>query len=229
MIPAGQQSTVASYYDVATNTTVYSNAVPFTVVRANPQLQCTINNYIFLYTAGQTLQFHMTFNGDNPNAPVDWQNATFTIRFVGNSGNDTYTDANLVPNSQAVVTTHTPSTFDSYRIDCIFNGTQNFAPTTTQAAGQFILVSARHPLGTVHFTSKPWPWQPNVPISVDIKIDPAPGGPVPNGFFSIRFPNDSTPYYQLGPNGESAGTLPPETCAFICGIPVVYIDYQGDP
>jgi hypothetical protein len=151
-LPAGAQTAVATFYNASTNTTDQSNPVAFTITRATPQLRCTINNYAFVNDPGQTLQVHMSFDGENPNAPVDWQNnATYQITFV-DTANDTFPSGTLTPDSQDVVTIQTPPRYDwYYRIDCTFSGTANFAPVTAQAADQPVLVSAKHPVGHGRF------------------------------------------------------------------------------
>lgn len=228
IIPAGSQTAVASFYDASTQTTVHSNVVAFTIMPATPHPSCPIDNYSFVNDPGQTLRFRMSFDGENPNAPVDWQHATYQIRFVGNTPANTFTSGVLYPDSQDTVTVSAPPQFDWYmRIDCTFNGTTNFTSATAQAASWPVLVSAKHPLGPVQFTSVPWPLVVNQSAQVDVIFHAAPGGPVPNGFFSIRVGNATTHFVPVGPNGETKGTLPP--LSSLTGITQVFVDYQGDP
>lgn len=227
VIPAGSQSVVAQFYDATTQTTVQSNNVAFTIVPATPQLNCVIDNYSIPYDPGQPLRFRMSFDGDGPNAPVDWQNATYQIRFTGITTKTSITTGALSPDSQDTVSVLTPSQFDWWNADCIFRGTANFTSATARETTGQILVSAKHPLGTVQFTSVPWPLVVNQSAQVDVVFRAAPDGPVPDGYFSLQVGNASTHEIPVGTNGETKGTLP--GLSYLGGITQVFVDYQGDP
>jgi hypothetical protein len=226
-LPAGQYTAQARYHDPVNGIDTTSNTVSFTINRATPQPQCTINNVTLLVDTGQTLRITMSFNSDNAFVPVDWQNATYQIIFVGNTAGNTITSSVLSPDNQDSVTVQAPARYDWYAVDCRFLGTNNFGPATGRDAGQPILISAKHPLGTVHFTSNPWPLVPNQTAHVDIKFDAAPGGPIPNGAVAIQIGRLSTNFIELGANGEIATTL--GSLASYAGITDVFVLYQGDP
>jgi hypothetical protein len=199
-----------------------------TITPATPQLHCSILNFSPIVDPGQSLQVQISFEGGVAYAPVDWQHATYQIRFVGNNAAHTVTSAALTPDGQDVVTVAAPTQFDWYnQTACIFSGTSNFTAATGGAINGTFLVSAKHALGSVQFTSVPWPLVVNQPAQIDVIFHAAPGGPVPTGSFNLGVGNTGTNVVAIGPNGETTGTL--QAFGSLTGVTQVVVYYRGDP
>jgi hypothetical protein len=161
----------------------------------------------------------------NPNAPVDWQNATYTIKFIGTT---TVTTPSVAPDATDAVTITAPSQIGRYnRVDCVFSGTALFTSTTGSALAQPVLVSEKHNLGAVQIYTNPTTLAAQQKWDMYVQFHAAPGLPVPNGYLSIRLGNIFTPTIPLSSNGDLLVHLDP--IRSLNGVSQISIDYLGDP
>lgn len=221
VVPVGNDSVIATYRP----TSVYSPPYAFTVNKGTPSMQCFINNYSGILTPGYTLYFQMTPESGSPDAPVDWQNATYTVKFVGAT---TVTRSNLAPNSNDVVTVQAPDQTGRYsEVDCIFNGTNLFTSATTNAAGQPVLVSQEKSLGGVQLYTNPTTLASNRPADMYVVFHAGSGGPTPTGYFNIDFGNNYSNGLTIGSNGTLLVHI--DQLPNLNGVSQVTISYHGDP
>jgi hypothetical protein len=221
----GTYSAVAVFTNPATGITTYSNTASFTINKGTPSLQCMMTNWNQVITPGYALTIQMTPESGNPSAPVDWQNATYTIKFVGPI---TVTRSNLAPGSNDVVTAPAPEQTGSYtEVDCIFNGSTLFTSATTNAAGQPVLVSEEKSMGGVQLYTNPTTLASNRPADMYVVFHAASGGPTPTGRFNIDFGSNYSSSLTIGANGTLLvhfNLLPN-----LSGVSQVTISYHGDP
>jgi hypothetical protein len=90
----GTRKAIATYVEPSTGVAMQSTSVSFTITKATPSLECTILNYAALFSPGQTLRIGITFLNASAEAPVDWQHATYLIKYVGPT---VVTSSSLVP------------------------------------------------------------------------------------------------------------------------------------
>lgn len=88
-LPVGQHTVVAHYFSSVLKQTLQSAPVTFTVQKRTPTVMCDITAGT-IYAVNASVTFSMgTLNGP----PIDWQDATYSITFVGTH---TFTDSNLI-------------------------------------------------------------------------------------------------------------------------------------
>jgi hypothetical protein len=224
VLPAGTRTATARFFDPATSTVYYSVPLAFTIGKATPALGCSAGPFGSLYRPGQALQIGMSLTGGNPLAPVDWQNATYTVTFVGPS---TVTTAHLVPDAQDMVTVTTPTQIGYYQLTCVFSGTSLFTSATVTGNSQAIIISEEHQLGPVQLFSNPTTLTTSQPADLYVVFHAAAGLPTPTGYFGITLGSAYTKIMPLGPNGDLLVHLGP--IYSLLGVTKISLDYHGDP
>lgn len=220
----GTYSAVAVFTNPATGVTTDSNTVTLTINKGTPSLQCMMMNWNQVISPGYALTFQM-LPQSNPSTPVDWQNATYTVKFVGPT---TVTRSNLVPNNNDYVTAQAPAQTGRYsEVDCIFNGTTLFTPATTNAVGQPVLVSQEKSLGGVQLYTNPTTLVSNRPADMYVVFHAGSGGPTPTGYFNIDFGTNYSNSLTIGADGTLLVHV--DQLPNLNGVSQVTIAYHGDP
>ena len=180
-VPAAGQHTVTAQYQSPKHGLLTSSPVTLTVLRKSALLTCGVN--INGTTAPPGAPVTVTTSFSDSNAPVDWQNGTFTISFVGAR---TFSFPNLkasVPDEQLSVTT--PSAPGVYQTKCDFNGTANFNPIESGSI-PLITVSAGNAPGGIALYTNPAPVTRGVMTTWMVVVSPRGGLPAPTGYVNLR-------------------------------------------
>jgi hypothetical protein len=214
-LSVGQHSVIAVYRGSGLGTGIESAPIELTVLKNTPALDCFISQLNYTYTPNTPLTITLSFS--NTNTPVDWQNGTETISFVGTR---TFTYANLKPNSSIQVFVSTPPVPDTYRLRCIFNGTKSFNSVEADLSAT---VSASYQPGIKLYTN-PTTLKSGLSTTWYVVVSGASGLPVPTGSVAITIGSSYTRLIALGSDGTltSQGIAP-----FISGT-AIRILYSGD-
>jgi hypothetical protein len=224
VLPPGNDYVIAKYTDPSTHTSVQSSPYSFTVNKGATSFQCTISNYSAIFNSGYTLDIQMTPQSGDPDVPVDWQHTTYTVKFVGPT---TVTQTGLVPNSNDVVTVPAPTQYAYYsEVDCTFNGTNLFAPATTNAVGQPVLVSQEQQLGGIQLFTNPTTLASNRSADLYVVLHAASGGPTPTGAVGFTISRYYSANQTIGSDGM---LLVHTTLPNLNGASEITISYTGDP
>ncbi|WIG58123.1 MAG: hypothetical protein OJF49_000868 [Ktedonobacterales bacterium] len=214
--PPGQHTAIATYYDAASQTTVQSNPLVFTILRAAPSMDCAAGAFAL---PGQALTVTMSF--ENPPVPVDFQDGTYTITFTGPTS---LSFANLVPNANDAVTVTAPTPVGVYKLSCHFSGTTDFAPNNAQNT---ITVSKEHALGSEQLYTNPTTLAPHQSLTFYVVLHAAPGLPTPTGTILIRLGPHYSNSLPIRADGTVLITFQPVPS--LGGATQVQISYFGDP
>ena len=215
-LSVGQHSVVAVYYSLQLMKMIESTPITLTVIKSTPALTCFINNLAYTYAPSTRLTIAMSFS--NTNTPVDWQNATYTIKFVGVR---TFIRANLKPDSSDQVVALTPSVTGSYQLQCIFNGTSSFNPAGFNLG---VLVSHNYKPNIKLYT-KPETLKAGQPFIFYIVVSGRRGLPAPTGDIDISIGTSYGLSATLGPGGKV--TVQGNAPTFLSGADIA-IFYFGD-
>lgn len=214
--PPGQHTAIATYYDAASQTTVQSNPIVFTILRAAPTMDCAASTFAL---PGQALTITMSF--ENPPIPVDFQDGTYSVTFTGPTS---LSFANLVPNANDAVAVTAPTPIGVYKISCHFSGTTTFAPNNAQNT---ITVSKEHALGSVQLYTNPTTLAPHQSLTFYVVLHAAPGLPTPTGTILIRLGPLYSNSLPIRADGTVLITFQPVPS--LDGATQVQISYFGDP
>jgi hypothetical protein len=152
--------------------------------------------------------------------PVDWQDATYTIIWLGHT---TVTETDLRANSHDDVTVQAPAQIGAYQLTCQFNGTALFAPASYNMP---ITVSEKLPISVRLFTN-PTTLTIGHPITMDVTISGVSGVPAPSGSFYIFIGSSMTYPITIGPNGKTLVEFGPQYG--INGPQTITVFYPGNP
>jgi hypothetical protein len=193
-LSVGQHSVVAVYYSLLQMKMIESAPITLTVLKATPALTCYINNLAYTYAPNTPLTITMEFS--NINAPFDWQNATYTIKFVGTH---TFTWANLKSDSSTnQVTVSTPRVTGSYQLQCIFNGSNSFNSAGFDLGA---LVSYNYKPSFKLYTN-PTALKAGQPFTWRVVASGRKGLPAPTGNIDISIGTSYSLSATLGPDGK---------------------------
>lgn len=220
-IPVGTHTAVAKVFDPAANATILSNSVSFTIDRATPQYSCSATPYSDPISPGQSQPIQMSFTDTTP---VDWQHSTYTVQFVGPI---TVTYPNLAPDSSDIVTVNAPSQIGRYTQICTFNGSAIFTSATSQSNKEWVLVSAKHHLGTVELFTNPTTLVANQGADLYVVFHAAAGLPAPTGYVGFTLGSSSTNVLPLTANGDLLVHLGP--LPYLGGVSQITVYYMADP
>ena len=95
MLSAGQHTVVADYYSIPLRETLESDPITLTVQKRPPLIGCGLTGGIVVINS--QVPFEVQANQVTSAIEVDWQDATYTITFVGAQ---TFTDTNLTADSE---------------------------------------------------------------------------------------------------------------------------------
>jgi hypothetical protein len=199
-LSVGQHSVVA-VYTPPNQTSIESMPIKLTVLKNTPDLACFISNPSYTYPPNTTLTITMSFS--DTNTPVDWQNGTDTISFVGAQ---TFTSAHLKPNSSNQVTVRTPPVTGDYQLRCIFDGTNSF----NSAEWNLDAVVSKNNQPGMKLYANPTTLKAGQSFTWHIVVIGVPGLPVPTGDISISIGDSYTRQIALGSGGSVTvqGTAP---------------------
>lgn len=194
-----------------------------TVVKQTPQeIVCTIVNWANTYAPHASLTLSLDV-GSGTSTPVDWQDATYTIFFIGKQ---TFTDANLKANSSEQVIVSTPPVPDKYQIRCRFNGTALFNPVETAPDSLWAIVSANHPIGGIQLSTNPTTLRAGQTATYHVVIVGTARLPAPTGQIALFIGTSYTSRITLG----SGGTVTFQaTAPSPLGGTSIKVAYYGDP
>lgn len=173
------------------------------------------------YTFALNSPLTFTFTANSAIKPVDWQNGTYTIAFVGPQ---TFRRTNLKANGSGQVVALTPSVTGSYRYQRFFSATSSFSSESTGLSGTKILVSQNHQASVKLYTN-PTTLKAGQDASLYIAVSGPAGLPTPGGEVSLHIGSSFTSPIKLGPGGSvlAKGSLPsPFTDS------VIWVLYRGD-
>jgi len=215
----GQHSVIAKYLS-PNHGVLTSSPVALTVLKSTPGLSCGVMNFSTTYTPNSPLKFSALFS--NTNAPVDFQNGTFTVTFVGAQ---TFSFGNLKANSALEVTTPVPAAYGVYNTKCAFSGTNLFNPVETTMSIPTTIVSGNNPVGGIALYTEPAPVTGGALITWKVVVSGRPGLPAPTGYISLTIAGASTQIISLGAGGSvtfqaRAPGIPPSA--------TIQVSYNGD-
>ena len=194
----GQHTIYAEYYEPGLGgVRVDGPSTTLTVVKDTP------TNFVCNATVATTnlpnTPLTISFSlSRNSNLQVDWQNATFTVAFVGKQ---TFTHANLKPNSSEEVTVSMPSVPDKYTVQCIFNGTSLFNSVTSGLLVP-VLVSEKNQIGEIQLYTNPTTIQAGAPVTWEVVVVGEAGLPAPTGQVNLTIGASYTGLITLEPDGS---------------------------
>jgi hypothetical protein len=154
---------------------------------------------------------------------IDWQNATYTIRFTGPAP---LTDANVAPDSNDWVTVPAPSQVGQYQMTCTFNGTTSFAASTSATTP--VTISSKHALGSAQLYANPTTYNPYQACDMYIVFTAAPGGSTPTGYINVTIGRETTTTFALGSDGTLLVHLSQLQAPGDAGSQII-LNYHGDP
>ena len=223
-IVTGSHTAVASFTNIDTHVTTQSNPVNFTITRSAATINCSISRSGIM-PPGTMLQIHVDMTASPNSGPVDWQDATYAVKFVGPI---TMTSPQMKLDSSGNMSIPAPTRIGYYnQVFCMFSGTSLFAPTSANIAGQELLISEMHPLSGAQIYTNPATYVVNQTIQMYVVFHGEPGLPPPSGYYGIRLGNHYTKVIQLGSDGTSLIKLEP--LSNLGGATQIQIGYQGDP
>lgn len=221
ILSMGKHTVVADYYSPKLQTTIESAPITLTVVKPTPLMDCGIN--IATPTLAPRTPLTVTVSFGNTDTPVDWQDGTFTITFVGKR---TFTNANLKANSSEQLIVPVPSVPDVYQDKCLFSGTASFNPVASTLSLSTLVVSENHQIGGIKLYTNPTTISRTKPTTYKVVILAAPGLPTPTGNISLVIGTAYTSIIALGAGG---------TVTFQANAPspfngtTIRVNYDGDP
>jgi hypothetical protein len=222
-IHVGQRTATASFHNIVTGITVYSNPVTFTVNKSPTNLDCNIVGAVMNFVAvGKPVRVRMFPTGVGQ-VPVDWQNGTYAVTL---SGPATVHALNLVPDSNDDVSVPGPTKIGKYQLTCAFNGTASFAPGTL-TLGPLFTFSMLDALGSMKLYSNPTTLKAHQYTDLYVVFRPASGAPMPTGEFQIWLGSDfSTDSIALSASGNNLVHLMP--LPVVVSSSRIFIKYGGD-
>lgn len=222
-IHVGQRTATASFHNIATGITVYSNPLNFTVNKSPTYLDCNIVGADMNFVAvGKPLRVRMFPTGVGQ-VPVDWQNGTYTVTL---SGPAPVHALNLVPDSNDDVIVPGPTKIGKYQLTCAFSGTASFAPATL-TLGPLFTFSMLDALGSIKLYTNPTTLKAHQGTDFYVVFRPASGVPMPTGEFQIWIGNQySTDSIALSSSGNNLVHLMPLPA--LDSSSRIFIKYRGD-
>lgn len=217
--PPGTHTAIQTVYIAASQITLQSSPVTFTVRKLTPELECAIQNLAYVYHPGQPL--HITSSFGTNTTPLDWQDGTYTIQFAGPVA---VTDANVPADSNDVITVPAPNQIGSYKATCKFNGTSSVNPVTGSTMP--LTVSLEHQVGSVQVFTNPTTLVSGQPSDMYVVFHAAPGLPTPTGRFNVEVDNAVSTPITLGPDGTGSAHFDKMP---VFGNNHFVIAYSGDP
>jgi len=219
----GNHTATATFYNSETQTTATSNPRSFTVNQAATALDCSIDgNAAHFERAGQTLHMSMSPTAPGSLAPVDWQNATYSVTFDGPTH---VSVSHLAPDSADEVTLTAPSAIGKYQVVCKFSGTASFTPA--DSTGVTYTFSAQNPLGAIQLFTHPTTLAAKQNLDFYLVFHAGAGLPTPTGAFSIYIgPYYTTAPLRLSSAGDALVHLSP--LPSLSGVSGITIRYWGD-
>lgn len=193
LIPAGEQAVVAQYFSVPLNESLESAPITLTVQKYTPVVYCQLN---LLNPFGVKAPVDFTMS-TSAGPAVDWQNATYTITFIGSQ---TFTDTGLTADSDGEGTALAPPVPGNYKYKCTFNGTANFNAAES-GLGSTLVVNANHQ-PTIKLYSNPTTIKAGQSTTLEIVVSGTPGFPAPTGQVGLSMGNSFTRAINLGPDGR---------------------------
>ncbi|HEY7418698.1 MAG TPA: hypothetical protein VH593_26200, partial [Ktedonobacteraceae bacterium] len=194
-LPVGSHTAVAKYFSSVLNQTLASAPVSFTVQKYTPTLTCYLNAVSF-FAANAPVNFSM---GTQGGPPVDWQNATYSITFVGPQ---TFTDSNLTADSSGGGTASVPPVPGTYKYQCAFSGTSNFNAAQTALSNATLIVTQGHQVG-IKLYSNPTTITGGITATLEIVVSGGAGLPTPTGSVALFL----GPYNYTSPFRLSGGRV----------------------
>lgn len=205
---------------LGSQTAIQSSPLTFTIGKASASLSCNIQNLAYVYSQGEMLHVAMQFSTGS--VPVDWQDGTYTLTFVGTT---TVTDANLAPDSNDVVSAPAPSQIGDYQLRCDFSGTALVAPPSGFTLG--VTVSLENAVGSVQVYTNPTTLASRQPADLYVVFNAANSLPAPTGRFYININGTSSTPVTLGSDGTVLAHIP--QVPDLIGASTFSIFYAGDP
>ncbi|HEY7126450.1 MAG TPA: Ig-like domain repeat protein [Ktedonobacterales bacterium] len=217
----GQHTVVANYFSIVLNQTLSSAPITLTVQKLTPNVSCDIA-FTYTFATNASVTFTMSAGNGNSSPAVDWQNATYSVTFLGSQN---FTDTNLTANSSGQGTALTPSAPGRYKYQCTFSGTQNFSAAQTAVSASTLTVSASHQSVTKLY-SNPTTITGGTTATLEIVVSGGSGLPAPTGQVSLGMGGILyTKPINLGARGSVVFQI-----AFPQGLPAntIWVNYLGD-
>jgi hypothetical protein len=192
-IPAGQHAVVADYFSIVLNQTLETAPITLTVQKATPVVSCQLN---LLNPFGVNAPVSFTMS-TSVSPSVDWQNATYTLTFVGLQ---TFTDTGLTADSDGNGTALTPPVPGNYKYKCTFNGTGNYNAAES-GLGSTLVVSANHQ-PAIKLYSNPTTIKAGQSMTLEIVVSGGSGLPTPTGQIGLSMGNSFTRAINLESGGR---------------------------
>jgi hypothetical protein len=196
MLSAGQHTVVADYYSIPLSQTLESDPITLTVQKRPPLIGCQLTGGLVLINS--QVPFGVQTNQVNSSIQVDWQDATYTIAFVGPQ---TFTYTNLTADSEGRGTVSTPPVPGTYHVRCTFNGTSNFSAVTSDPSITVIVSAGNQPV--IKLYSNPTTIKGGQSTTLEIVVSGTSGLPTPTGQVGLYMGNMFIRPFNLGAGGRS--------------------------